>query len=216
MTEFRGVLHPCMFNIMPWLSVCKHSKACWHVWLNLCCCCCCCCCCLFGVCTNDAKTQLLNPSSDLCRAALTNAQSYALLSIQQHNGHNRMLNYSLCRINMFLAAQTGSEEGKHGKWGKISRRRRRWLLRVATSILASTPIESWGHYFHGCPLGTRRLAYCDRMTLTAVAAQSSLFLSFLFFVFLFFLYFSSAAQEFWRKNKKQRKEKPWYLNNLIT
>lgn len=45
----------------------------------------------------------------------TNAQSYALLGIQQHNSHNRTLNYSLCKINMFLAVQTRGQAGKVGK-----------------------------------------------------------------------------------------------------
>lgn len=42
----------------------------------------------------------------------------ALLRIQQRNGHNRTLNYSLCQIDMFLSAQTGWEQGKQAKWRK--------------------------------------------------------------------------------------------------
>lgn len=50
----------------------------------------------------------------------TNAESYALLRFQQYNGHST-LNYSLCKINMSLAAQTGSERPA-GKVGKMSKR----------------------------------------------------------------------------------------------
>lgn len=50
-----------------------------------------------------------------------NAHSYALLSIQPHNGHNRTLNYSLCKINKFQANETDSGEGRQAKWGKCPR-----------------------------------------------------------------------------------------------
>lgn len=150
---------------------------------------------LFSVCTNNANPQLLDLSSDLLPLWLTvggpgtNAQSYAPLSIQQHNGHNRTLNYSLCKINMFLAAQTGSEEGRQAKWGKCQREEEEEEVAVAVAVEGSylhlNPNPYWiqGTLFHGCPLEAWRPACCDRTTLTAVAAQSSLFLSFFLDIF---------------------------------
>lgn len=96
---------------------------------------------------------------------------------------------------MFLAAQTGAQEGRQGEWGGRERRRE------ATSISATTPIESRGHYFHGCPLWALRPAYCDRMTLTAVSAQSSLSPS---FVLIFFICSLGALEE---KRHKYTKNK---------
>ena len=65
----------------------------------------------------------------------TNAHGYALLSIQQHNGHNRTLNYSLCKINMFLAAQTGSGEGRQEKWRKYPIEEEEEVVAVVGSYL---------------------------------------------------------------------------------
>ena len=81
----------------------------------------------------------------------TNAQSHALLSIRQHNGHSKTLNYSLCKINVFSAAQTGWEEGRQGKCPREEEEEEeegeemKKEEEAATSISASTPIElfSW-------------------------------------------------------------------------
>lgn len=46
--------------------------------------------------------------------------THTLLRIQQHNGHNRTLNYSLCQINMFPSSPDRLRAGGQAKWGKMS------------------------------------------------------------------------------------------------
>lgn len=93
--------------------------------------------------------------------------------MQQHdNGHNRTLNCTLCKINMVLAAPTPGRLSNERVGGYPREKEEEEAL--ATSVAAYL-IQGLRHYFHGCPLRAQRPASCDRITLTAMTAQSSFF-----------------------------------------
>lgn len=86
----------------------------------------------------------------ICGAATDSGRSLLRCTdIQQHNGHNRTLNCTLCKINMVLAALTpgrlGGQRNESGGGGFQERSRRRCFL----------PLTGSRRYFHGCPLLSR-------------------------------------------------------------
>lgn len=194
------------------LFICK-SGACWRVCLNLCSC-------LFSSATNEAKPTTIRSIFWFMALWLTvggprtNARSHALLSIRRHNGHGKTLNYSLCKINMFPASPDEAER-KAGRGSVQERRRRRHRRRrrcrrrrkqqLPRSQLQ--PLLNLGDIIFMVVLpGPGGLDHCDRMTLTAMAAQSSLFPSLSW-------YFSSAAwgRKKKKKHKQSRGKKPRYF-----
>lgn len=76
----------------------------------------------------------------ICGAATDSGRSLLRCTdIQQHNGHNRTLNCTLCKINMVLAALTpgrlGGQRNESGGGGFQERSRRRCFLPLTKSTI---------------------------------------------------------------------------------